>query len=147
MGGSGDGKWTAQPRSSFCFFVYKQSSFTVCHRNICFMSQVNDFLGYFNKLSCSVRIKCSNAYYMWNCGCERLFHEFHRLTNLIIHHSSLFHIRLKPSFSANRSHRSLLFLLQDWLHGLPRLLPWLLRTRVFFLFFPSLFSFWFHAVD
>jgi len=25
---------------------------------------------------------------------------------------------LKPSFSANPSHRSLLFLLQDWLHGL-----------------------------
>ena len=29
---------------------------------------------------------------------------------------------LKPSFSANPSHRSLPFLFQDWLHGFPRLL-------------------------
>ena len=34
-------------------------------------------------------------------------------TTLIIHHPPLFHSRLKPSFSANLSHRSLTFLLQD----------------------------------
>ena len=52
-----------------------------------------------------------------------IFHRFHRLTTLIIHHLSLFHFRLKTFLfcSANPFHRSFLFLLQDWLHWFPGL--------------------------
>jgi len=53
---------------------------------------------------------------------------------------SLFHSRLKPSFSANPSHRSLPFLLQDWLHGFPAdCLPTLLSIYIFY-FLVFLFS-------
>jgi len=67
------------------------------------------------------------------------------------HQPSLLHSfipGLKPSFSANPSHRSLHFLLPDWLHGLMDCLPTFLSISVFLLFFCfPLFIFWFHAVD
>ena len=59
------------------------------------------------------------------------------------------HFRLKCPFSANPSHRSLLFLLNKWLHA------WIPRTVyrhfwadpfLLFSFFPPL-SFWYRAVD
>jgi len=43
------------------------------------------------------------------------------LLSLVFHHPSLFHSRLKTFLSANPSHHSLSFLLQDWLHRFPRL--------------------------
>ena len=49
-------------------------------------------------------------------------HRFHRLATF--HHPSPLHSfipGLKLSYSATPSHRSLPFLLQDWLHGFPRL--------------------------
>ena len=55
---------------------------------------------------------------------------------------------LKPSFSANPSHRP--FLLQVWLHKLPAdCLPILLIISVFYysVFLFLLFSCWFHAVE
>ena len=72
-----------------------------------------------------------------------------RVISVTITHS-LFHSRLKPPFLQILPTAAFLFLLQDWLHGFPRLLLLLLSISVFtflvFLFF-SLFSFWFHAVD
>ena len=70
---------------------------------------------------------------------------FYRLTTLIIR-QSLFRCRLETSFSTNPSHHSLLFLLQDWLHGFPRLLLVPLSISVCTFHFP-LFSFRFCAVD
>jgi len=57
---------------------------------------------------------------------------------------------LKPSFSANPSHRSLHFLLQDWLHRFPGLFTDTSEHIRFLLFSFSvspLFSCWFRAVD
>jgi len=49
----------------------------------------------------------------WCISRPNQFFSFHFIT----HHPSLFHSKLKRSFSANPSHCSLPFLLQDWLHG------------------------------
>jgi len=59
---------------------------------------------------------------------------WHRLTTLIIHHPHSFILGLKSSFSANASHSSLPFLLQDWLNGFPDCLPILLSWSIFLLF-------------
>jgi len=55
---------------------------------------------------------------------------------------------IKPSFSANPSHRSLPFLLPDWRHGFPGLFTDTSECMFFSLvfIFPR-FSCWFHAVD
>jgi len=57
---------------------------------------------------------------------------------------------LKPSFSANLSHCSLSFFLQDWLHGFPRLFT-VTSEHIRFLLFSfsvfTLFGCWFRAVD
>jgi len=69
------------------------------------------------------------------------------------HHLSPLHSftpGLKSSFSANPSHSSLSFLLQDWLHGLSALFTDTsehIRFYFVVLLFSLLFSFWFHAVD
>ena len=45
----------------------------------------------------------------------------HTYYYLVFHHPLTFIPGLKPSFSANPSHRSPFFLLQDSLHGFPKL--------------------------
>ena len=71
------------------------------------------------------------------------------LSSSITH--SLFHSRLKTFFSANPSHRTPPFLLQDWLHGFPGLFTDTSEHSRFFLLFSffcfPLFSFWFRVVD
>jgi len=77
------------------------------------------------------------------------FHRFHRLTTLIIRHPSVFYSVLKKtSFSANPSHRSLIFLLRDLLYGFPvQFTDTFEHIRFCFLVRFPLFSFWFRAVD
>ena len=48
---------------------------------------------------------------------------------------------------SNPSHRSIVFLLRDWLHGFPRTVYRYFWTFCFYLFFSPLFSCWFRAVD
>jgi len=56
-------------------------------------------------------------------------------------HQPSFILGLKPSFSANPSHRSLHFLLPDWLHRLMDCLPTFVSISVFYFF--SVFHFLF----
>jgi len=60
-------------------------------------------------------------------------------------HSSI--TGLKPSFSANPFHRSLPFLLQEWLHGFPGLFTDTSEHSFLLWFFFSTFSCWFRAID
>jgi len=60
---------------------------------------------------------------------------------------SLYCARLKPSYSAIPRHRSLPFLLQDWVQGFPRLFTDTSEHIRFYCFFSPLFRFWFCAVD
>jgi len=70
-------------------------------------------------------------------------------TLLVYHHTNTFITGLKPSFSANPFHRSLLFLLQDWLHGFSRQFTDTSEHIRFLLFSFSVFTFscWLRAVD
>ena len=90
----------------------------------------------------------------------RSIHEcrvLNTLSDISVHHCHhlspphSFIPRLKPSFSPNPSHRSLPFLLQDWLHGFPGLFTDTSGHIRFFYFLgflpPPLFCCWFRAVD
>jgi len=71
------------------------------------------------------------------------FHWFHWLTTIIFHDPLTLTPCLKPSFSANPSQRSHVFLLQEWLHGFPSLFTDISEhIRFYFLVFLPLFSCW-----
>ena len=97
-----------------------------------------------NQLPASLRQPRRHALYLFNSDEWPLFfHWFHWLTTIIFHDPLTLTPCLIPSFSANPSQRSHVFLLQEWLHGLPSLFTDISEhIRFYFLVFLPLFSCW-----
>jgi len=87
----------------------------------------------------------------WLCISPRPVSGTFSISSIDLPLSSSITPRLQPSFSANPSHRSLPFLLQNWLRGFPRLFTDTSGHIRFYFFTFSFFHFlvvgsWFRAV-